>query len=230
MKNINWLLYPLLVVGVIVFSANIIFDSNRLDNLSENKKIVEEEQVKIAAMRRKLSVLASVDGPTLEGDLKYLNSAMPTTKMVWFLVSEMEIAASESSVRIEEYKAKVGKGLSEATDEAKLTNTSQAVVDEGMKFTVMLSVKQLSDLQTMLASLEKRLPLTKINQLQYESGKAIVEVEGAWEAAKKISTENNILPDYQTSVADAKLKLSDFVSFPEIDVNQVPMQPNNNPF
>lgn len=210
----KWLLLPLGVVLFIVVSVNFVFNPARWDKLSADKTQVEEQQAQIAALRQKLAVLTAVD-PTAEGDnLKYLNTAMPTTKMIWYVVSQMKNAASESGTIIEEYKAVVGSGLAEATEGAKVVS----VKDEPLKIKALLTVRDPKDLVPFVQNLENRLPLVRVDAVDYVAGKATIELVSAWAPITRVQPQAQGLPDYKQKVNQAKLGIAGFVSFSDIVV------------
>lgn len=216
MKNFSkyqFLLYPLVVFLFIVFSANLLFDPVRWEGLMTNQTQIADQERQIGELKMKLEKLNAVNLDVASADLKYLVSAMPNSKMVWFLVSELKLSASEGAAIIEEYKGEVGRGVAEASGEAEVVDDSKLSLKTNML------VSDISNLRNVFASLDKRLPLVKISKIEYENGALVLVTEGAWSPSKKTVAGDVNLPDYQASVTRVKKALEGFVGFPEVVVS-----------
>lgn len=212
LKDFTWLLYPLIVIGFVVVSAQYLFDTSRWTSLASDGEKIKTQEEQIERLRKKLAVLSAVDLVADEQNLKYLVSAVPNTKMVWFLVSELKLAASDGGVNIDEYKGQVGVGVSEASESAIV----QITPENNLSIKAEIRAPDITSFKNFLGSLQSRLPLVKVAKFEYLSGEVKLTVEGAWTPSKSSVGDMSDLPDYKAKVEQAKLGLAGLVGFPEV--------------
>ena len=224
LNNLSWILYPILVAAFIIISSQLLLDPVRWQGLVTNQEKIAEQEVQIQNLRTKLTALNSVDLQAAQRDLKYLVSAMPNSKMVWFLVSELKLSASEGGVTIQDYKGNVGKGIAESSDSA------VAVDDQNLSIKVSLNVTTLDGLKSMLASLDKRLPLVKISRIEFSDGSVSLVADGAWSPSKKVTGNEGEILEYISEVNKAKSFINGFIGFPEVVVASMSGEMVTDPF
>lgn len=200
-------MYPLVVVAVIVVSAS---QLSVIHKLLDRQRQVETEEEKLARLREKLAKLEAVDLQAEVANLQFLATAVPTTKQVWVVASELKVAAAEAGVLLEGYKGS-GDLIVEAT----------------------FGVAGIDQLGQLVATLERKLPLVKVVDVKYAFGKATVTVSGVWlPLADVTGLSEQPVPETAKDVSDVQQQLAGFVGLAGgsvpiagVEVNPVPFQP-----
>ncbi len=213
MKKWWWVGYPVVVVLVIIISSQyLFFDQETWSSLMTDKQKVADQQAQIADLKKKLGVLSAVDSQAETENLKLLLKAQPPRKSIWYLLSEVKIAASDSGVAIVGYKGGSG-GVKEATDGATLQTQGG---DVNLTLTVDISADHLDQMRKFIADLENKLPLARMNKIDLMGGKGSVELESAWWPWVKVADSGTPLPDYRAETEKVKAELADYENLPEV--------------
>jgi hypothetical protein len=207
-KNWLWVLYPVVVLVFLLFSTNYLFGANsRMQDFLKRQEKVDDEQGQISELKKKLIVLNSVDPEKAKLDLAELLKAVPASKKVWVLVSELKAAAVDSDASVSAYTGRGGQ-VKEASE--------SAVVDtEVLGLDVEYNVGLFTDLVKVFENMEKMLPLIKIAKVNMDENMFKVSAIGAWANWVKVSGDANIpLPDYVSAVNKAKEKIAENSELP----------------
>ncbi len=203
-----WLAYPLLVVGLIMFSVSYFlsvgfFDfqalSNRQDEVAAEEKVAKQLQVKLAQVQ-------SLDGEAAKEDLKLLVSAMPYAKKAWLLVAQVQqaAAASESGVQLVSYRGDVG-DVKEASEGAKQV---KEVSGNEMVLKVEYLVDDFKNLENLFKYFSSVRPLLRVRKVEFLVTRLVVTVEGAWATWKtEIRDVATPLPEYAADLTQIKPQL-----------------------
>lgn len=218
MKKWLWVLYPVIVLIIIGVSGNMLFlNQERWVMMLEDQQKAEEQEIRIAELKKKLGVLSLVDFQVEADNLKRLIEAQPPKKSVWTLISEMKSAADEGGVAIGEFKGGIG-GVREATGSGEVDTSVVVSEDVALSLTVGAEVGGLSNLKSFLESLDKLLPLARINQIDYTTGTVVMEIESAWKPWEVVAGVGGELPDYKAEVERVKARLADYYSLPAVEI------------
>lgn len=208
-----WVSYPILVATFIAISAIVVLNNkDKFAAMVERKEKIAVEEARIAGMKKRLAILQSLDVKSESENLKQMIRAVPTSKMVWSLVTELKQAAADTGAVLETYKGSVG-NVKEASAEAEL-------VEENTPFEldVTYEVADLEQLGNLLKNLESRVPLIKVNKMRYGAGLVDLTIEGAWKAWESVVDPGADLPEYQSDLEKVKMLLAGFVKFDELSV------------
>jgi len=213
-NNYTWVLYPVLVAVFIIMGANFILNSGKdtLLKFTERKSEIEEFNLRANNLRSTLEILKGVDVPTTREQLGLMLKAVPASRQVWLLISELNQAAVKSGMSIDSYKGSIG-DIQEATKSADAVATPEAELTEpsAMILKVVFENEDFSQLAFGLGELERLIPLVKIVRIDYGINSAEITVEGAWSAWEASSNNPElVLPDYRSDVLKVTTLLERF--------------------
>lgn len=198
-----WLSYPVIVAFLVAFSFNVLFNEGELTRLSTDSNEVAAQAAKVAVISQKVAALETVNVSILNEQMEKLVLAVPVTKPVWQMVSNINYAASSSGSVVDGYKSSVGS--------LKVATTS-AVLESGLMMDVEYSVADFPTLIKLLGGFESRLPLIVVNKLDMSAGKAMVSISSLWKPGTVVSQMGDTpLPEgFSERIKTAVDKLSQF--------------------
>lgn len=224
-----WVFYPVLTVVFMLVGINYVVNNGQasLNSLMVNQEQIEAERQRVENLRLKLELLKTIDKETSLKQLEKMLVAMPASRQVWLLINELKIIGQRSGMAVESYKGSVG-DVREATESASVATESAQQKVESPKEMVLLIVYELADinkLATALAESEKMLPLVKIVSVNFEKGKAEINMEGAWSAWPRfVNDPERQLVFTRGQISQTITKLEKF-EVPEISTESVTLAP-----
>ena len=211
MRDYWWSIYLVMAVLFVIFSFRIIGDLGRgWTELEQNRREIEEGHQKAEVLKKKLAVLGAAPEEELRQNLARLILAVPASKQLFAAVAELKLAATVAGVKLDKYSARVGE-IREATTSAQAT----AETSGDLEISVNLAVFDLFGLKDFLATLERLLPIVRVKQISYTSGKVEMMVGqpvSPWE--KQSLNIDAPLPDYREKIAQVIRKLELYESLP----------------
>jgi Tfp pilus assembly protein PilO len=207
LSNWWWVGYPLGVIVFIILSLGYLMNNaSAIQNITAKQSDAEEQQKIAEQLRTKLESLKKVDSPVETERLKQFLVAVPASRRVWYLISELNKSASESGIVLKEYRGVVG-DVKEASESAEMPTADDPTVKMSLK--VQYDTLEFEPLSKALAILEGVLPLVKVTKVAYSSTGVEVTVEGAWGPWVKVSGDSGSpLPDYQGLSSKVEKELS----------------------
>lgn len=206
MKQWLWLIYPVLAVVFILYTAvNVVSDPTKWTVITQKRQDTQVQEQQITLLRQKLNVLSALDKAQVQEDLKYLLEIMPPSRFAWSLLSELKIAASESGSVIVGYKGKVG-------DVKEASTSGQIADDTTLSLTVTAEVPDIARLRRLLATLYEYKPLVQLSKLSFASGTIQMTLDGAWSAWAKEANQTGELPEYMSTLQKVREKTQSFKS------------------
>jgi Tfp pilus assembly protein PilO len=191
-----WVGYPVAVAAFIFFSLNFFLNNSQMiSDLTVKKDEVEAQEKQAEQLKSKLTDLKKIDSTQETEKLKRLLEAMPASRKVWYMIQELNQAASEGGVIIKEYRGVVG-DVKEASESA--SPSAEADATGKMSLKVTYDYFPFESWKRNLAVLQKILPLMKVLKVAYSDTETELIVEGAWGPWTMLSKDAlSPLPDYQ---------------------------------
>lgn len=236
MKNFSfkdwlWVAYPILVIVGIFIGVSLLFGDGgkRIANITGAGKELEVQKAELLRLQLKEQVLQAVDTERETATLVRLTEAMPATKKIWLLVSELNLAGNEALVAMTDLE-----GNADEVKDATIAATPKPLVPgitDTLELTAKYDIAEFEQVKKIVDKLDRMLPLVKINKLSYDAGALDLTVEGAWSNWNKVASESlNTLPEISNSVTETEAKLAGFESLPAIDPNAGDFVFTVNPF
>lgn len=191
LKHFRWLVYPAFVgMAAVVMVSRMFAAGGLVSKLKEGWNGVEVSRSNVEKLRVKVEALKNVGEGEADEELKALLLILPATKQVLPIISGLRAAAERSGVTLEGYSAAGGEikggvsGLSLRVD-ANVAGGWPAVVQ-------------------FVEETEKQLPMRRVTDVTYTTGKARVVVEGRWAPLTSVSDAGGKeIPDFNGSLSEA---------------------------
>lgn len=208
MKKWVFLGYPVGTVIFVMYTLWFLFGGEgRAAKFMEDQKKVEDEQIKISALKEKMDILQKVDAKKTEEDLSTMLSAVPATKEIWTLIRQLKQAGTVSGLSVETFTGQAGV-IGEASESAQADPNV-------VKIIVEYRDADFSKLAGLVGTLETYKPLVKIVKVDYEKSGLELEVNSAYANWVKIAVDpDSPLPRVE-GVEEVKADLVNLVELPE---------------
>jgi len=195
LKLYYWLLYPLAVVGLVIFSLNFLTggESGAWAQILAKQHANSENQKTLARLNAKLKFLQQVNPAQVSQDFSQLLKAMPEKKHFDLVVNELKYSAASAGVVLESYKA----GSTSNTDDFSLS--------------AVFIVPDYSAVQKLLSTLHTTLPLVSVTSTKFAGTSMTLELISAYSPLQPSSVKiDEPLPEYTASLAKVKSDLASF--------------------
>jgi hypothetical protein len=206
LKDWWWVGYPVLVAGFMVCSINLMVNNSQMiSDFSGKQKQAQEAQAQVERLKDKLKSLEEIDRPKETERLTKILTAMPTSRKVWILVSEVNQTASMAGAIVKEYRGVVGE-MKEASESA-VTETSPEA-ESAMSLKVQYDYGPFEMMYRVLAELERQQPLVKVSKVSFKETGSEVVLEGAWGPWSRLTKDvESPLPSYEEAAIKAEANL-----------------------
>jgi hypothetical protein len=202
MKNLAWVVYPIVVFGLMVVGVNFWLSGGveSLDTMLVKPARTENEQKEVALLRTKVEQLKQVDKDKLIEQLRETLAVVPPAKRVWLLMAELNRSATMAGMTIQSYRAAVG-DMKEATESAQPVSD---LTTQALTLTVEYDEADFPSLIKLLEALQKMKPLVRVTKVDYDVTGVRLTVDSAWAGWQKTILGKKIaLPEYQGEVNKA---------------------------
>lgn len=198
-----WVFYPILVVILVLISANYILGTGDISliRFAARQEETEAQEKIVNELQEKVNSLKIINRSQALAQLKELLVAMPASKKAWLLVAQLQNAATISATTLSAYKAEVG-DVKEASESSGI---SDPVYNSPLSIRADYELANFGQLVTILGVLDKYLPLVKVKKVEFGATLATVTLEGAWTPWKPVvvSDVGAAAVDYKPEVKKA---------------------------
>lgn len=209
LESFLWILYPIAVIGLIIFGINYwsTTGSAEFSRLTSKPEEANAEQKIVDNLREKLVVLKGFDKSTHTENIKKLLVAVPVSKKAWYVISELQLAGASSGAQLATFRSSVG-DVSEASDSgAKKYDPNSDM----LSFTAEYEGTTFGSLAEVLRILEGNMPFVKVTKIDYSGQIAKLWVDGAWRPWQEINKDvSTPLPKYLPEEKRALERLTEF--------------------
>lgn len=204
-----WVVYPVLVVAFIVLSLTVVTGQGQAgwDALTNRQKEVALQSERLARLKLKVGKLRETRAEEVNEDLRNLLLAVPATRQVLLLLSELGQAASGSGLSMEGYSFDTG-NIKESTPSAQ---GSEEEAKKELVVNVVVEGGNFDRLRQFVGKLEGFLPIARVTGVKFADGGAAVKVEQKWKPWVKVNLEaESELPEYAAKLAEAFKLISEY--------------------
>jgi hypothetical protein len=198
-----WVLYPVLIVVLVLISANYILGTGdvSLIRLTARQEETEAQEKIVNELKEKVNSLKVINRTQALAQLKDLLVAMPASKKAWLLVAQLQNAATISATTLSAYKAEVG-DVKEASESS---SVADPVYNSPLSVRVDYEISNFEQLVTILKTLDRYLPLVKVKKVEFGATLATVTLEAAWMPWKPVTVSDTevVAVDYKPEVKKA---------------------------
>ncbi|TSC87473.1 MAG: hypothetical protein G01um101416_456 [Microgenomates group bacterium Gr01-1014_16] len=198
-RKYYWLAYPVIsvfltgVIGVWIFGQGGVWD-----RVLSTRKEINQLRTDVERLEEKKILLQQVGDTGINETLKVLLQAVPVVKQVLPLVSGLGIAAGRSGVILEGYAAVGGETRGQNADEE----------GEGAARVEANIAGSWPDVLLFIRESEKLLPMRRVTELTFNSGKSRVALESRYSPLLKVEPVGNEKLDYKAKLNEAMVILS----------------------
>ncbi len=178
-----WVLYPLIVVMLVFYSANYFLGSGELNILklvAKSEETAAAEKI-VTELETKVAVLKQINKDEAVAQMQQLLVAMPASKKAWLLVAQLQQSATFSASALSGYRAIVGD-----VKEASQSSDSDTTYNSPLSVKADFELDSFDQLVTILRELNSYTPLVKVNKIEYNGGQTTISIESAWLAWRSV--------------------------------------------
>lgn len=175
--NWIWMLYPLIVVALVFYSANYFLGSGELNLLklvAKSEETAAAEKV-VAELETKVQLLKQINKDEALAQMQQLLVAMPASKKAWLLVAQLQQSATFSASALSGYKAIVGD-----VKEASESSESDVTYNSPLSVKADFELDNFDQMVSILRELNSYTPLVKVSRVEYDGGQTTISIESAW--------------------------------------------------
>jgi hypothetical protein len=222
--DFKWLVYPAIVLVFILFTIKYLIGlpGELISQISASQKSVTESAQIVSRLKVKLNTLTTLDENRSLEDLSWLGGVIPVDKQIDVIVSELRFSASQTNSELLGYTTMLGDVVSSGSGEFLISAS--------------FNTPDMPSLVQLISSLNSSLPLMSISSVQFVSGSASMEINGAWfPLVPHQARLEDDLPNHVQAVSDLKARLEGFSLVPVASVDEAVQEtgeiiPNPNPF
>jgi hypothetical protein len=226
------MLYPLVVVVLVLGSCAFVFwgGVGVLAKVTSGNDLIVRQAALIDGYKAKERILQALQVNQVNQDLEFLGGVVPYSAKVWEIVNLAKVAGEEVGVNLIEWR---GFGGEVVADPVASSSPIAKTSDSGQTMTGLYDVDSVDKLQTLLLSLERRIPLVTVTRVAYVPGQTEIDLRGEWSSYKTVSIAKEAkLPEgVEKLVLSLREKLDGFRSVAASSVGtKVSGEGKNNPF
>jgi hypothetical protein len=225
LSDFVWILYPVLVVGLILAGVNFLTNSglDSFSSLTVDQAQVETDKRRVQDLETKLEVLKTVDINLAKVQLETLLEAVPASRQVWLLINELKVIGQRSEMILASYKGRVG-NVNEASESAEISTASAQIDKTGpMVLEVKYKPESITPLAKALEISERLEPLVKISKINYLPTNTDITFEGAWATWPPANKNPESELTFKTVKIKQALDLLEGYEIPELDWGATPV-------
>lgn len=178
-----WVLYPLIVVMLVFYSANYFLGSGELNILklvAKSEETAAAEKI-VTELETKVAVLKQINKDEALTQMQQLLVAMPASKKAWLLVAQLQQSATFSASVLSGYRALVGD-----VKEASQSSESDTTYNSPLSVKADFELDNFDQVVSILQELNSYTPLVKVNKIEYNGGQTTISIESAWLAWRSV--------------------------------------------